>query len=270
MRYKLVFVITVIIMAAAGSAYPRSGDRLKGNVSIEALSEGRSAFLSIPHQDFWKGETRVTKKYLEARRGENYSIFIRNSSPERIGVVVAVDGRNIISGKKSSLANNEDMYIVNGYEHGRYEGWRTANDKVHKFYFTDVADSYAVRTFDDSTAMGLIAVAIYLEKERPKALLERKMQDKAARAPAAESSGKGGAAGLGYDAAGTGFGGEQYSPTVRVAFEPESGPVQKTLLKYEWREALCTKGILNCGGKPGSRLWDEGAYAPYPPGYCRN
>jgi len=270
MRYTLVLIIAIIIMAAAGSAYPHSGDRLRGNVSIEVLSEGRSAFLSIPHQDFWKGETRITKKYLEARRGENYSIVIRNSTPERIGVVIAVDGRNIISGKKSNLDNTEDMYIVNGYEHGRYDGWRTASDKVHKFYFTDLADSYAVKTFDDATAMGVIAVAIYLEKERPKALLERQMQDKAPRAPSAESSGKGGATGLGYDAAGTGFGREQYSPAVRVAFEPEFRPVRKTLLKYEWREVLCAKGILSCGRKPGNRLWDEDAYAPYPPGYCRN
>jgi len=37
-----------------------------------------------------------------------------------------------------------------------------------------MADSYAMRTFSDSTAMGVIAVAIYLEKERPKPLYEQK------------------------------------------------------------------------------------------------
>jgi hypothetical protein len=38
-------------------------------------------------------------------KGENYSIVIRNNTPERIGVVIAVDGRNIITGEKSFLKN---------------------------------------------------------------------------------------------------------------------------------------------------------------------
>ena len=68
-------------------------------------------------------------------------------------------------------------------------------------------------------------------------------------------------------AAGTGFGEGQYSPTVRVAFDPERKPVQKTLVKYEWRETLCRKGIINCGQEGRNRLWDEGEYAPFPPGH---
>jgi hypothetical protein len=54
---------------------------------------------------------------------------------------------------------------------------------------------------------------------------------------------------------------------VRVAFDPEPAPVQKTLIKYEWREVLCKKGILRCGQETGNRLWDDDAYAPFPPGY---
>jgi hypothetical protein len=162
------------------------------------------------------------------------------------------------------------MYIVNPYGHGQYDGWRTANDKVHRFYFTDIADSYAMRTFNDSTAMGVIAVAIYREKERPKALHEPRMQEGAPASPSAESSARN-KAGVGKDeAAGTGFGNEQYSPTIRVVFEPEEIPVQKTLIKYEWHEVLCKKGIMNCRQGSGNRLWDDAEYAPYPPGYSRN
>ena len=67
--------------------------------------------------------------------------------------------------------------------------------------------------------------------------------------------------------AGTGFGDEQYSPVVKVAFEPAGVPLQKTLVKYEWREVLCKKGILSCRQEPRNRLWDGDNYAPYPPGY---
>ena len=80
------------------------------------------------------------------------------------------------------------MYVVNGYEHGKYDGWRTARDKVYKFYFTDTADSYAMRTFSDSTSMGVIAVAVYREKERPKPLHEQKRIERAPGAPSASRS----------------------------------------------------------------------------------
>jgi len=257
-------------MTAAAPAHAHSGGVLKGEVSIEIVSEGGSNFLTIPDKDFTKGGTHIFKKYLEARRGENYGIVIRNITPERIGVVIAVDGRNIISGKKSDLKNGEDMYIVNGYEHGKYDGWRTASDKVHKFYFTDMGDSYAMRTFSDSTAMGVIAVAIYREKERPRLSYEQKRRDSAPAAPSAESSVKSKAGTARDESAGTGFGDKQYSPVIRVAFEPDPTPVQKTLVKYEWREVLCRKGILSCKQEPKNRLWDEDEYAPYPPGYPRN
>jgi hypothetical protein len=262
--------MAAVFMATAAPGYTHSGGPLRREVTIEIVSENGSNFLIIPHKDFVKGGTHVIKKYLEARRGEKYGIVIRNPTPDRIGLVIAVDGRNIISGKKSELKNSEDMYIVNGYEHGKYDGWRTASDQVHKFYFTDTADSYAMRTFSDSTAMGVIAVAIYLEKERPKLWYEQKRLDSAPAAPSAESSAKGKTGAARDESAGTGFGDEQYSPVIRVAFEPDLTPVQKTLVKYEWREVLCRKGILNCRQEPKNRLWDEDEYAPYPPGYPRN
>ena len=41
------------------------------------------------------------RAYVEAEKGERYGIRIRNNTGRRVGVVVAVDGRNIISGEKS-------------------------------------------------------------------------------------------------------------------------------------------------------------------------
>ena len=115
--------------------------------------------------------------------------------------------------------------------------------------------------------MGVIAVAVYREKERPRPRQEMKKQEPAPAAPAMEGAGRNKSLSSADEAAGTGFGDSQYSPTIRVAFEPEHTPAQKTLLKYEWRETLCRKGILSCGEKTGNRLWDNDGYAPYPPGY---
>jgi hypothetical protein len=269
MRYSTLAIITAAIMAASVPAYAHDGSRFSEAVSIDIVSERGSDFLTIPHRDSWKGETHIIKNYLEARRGANYGIRIRNRTPDRIGVVIAVDGRNIISGKRSNLKHTEAMYIINSYGYGRYDGWRTTSDTVHKFYFTDVPDSYSVRTFGDDSAMGVIAVAVYREKSRPKPVYERKRPQGSPAGPSAEQRPRDKMEAFDDERAGTGFGDEDYSPTVRVAFKPEKRPVQKTLIKYEWREVLCRKGILHCRWEAHNRLWDEYEYAPFPPGYRR-
>jgi hypothetical protein len=269
MRYALSAVLAVIMMAG-GAAYPHGDDGSKGEVSVEVVSDRGMTLVTVPHRDFWKGGTRVIKKYLEAKKGENYGIVIRNMTSERIGVVVAVDGRNIISGKRSDLRSSEDMYLVNSYEQGRYDGWRTDQDTVHRFYFTDPGDAYSTRTFNDASALGVIAVAVYREKDRPRPQREMKNQENAPAAPSAGSAERSRSLAAKDEAAATGFGEGQYSPTVRVAFEPERTPVQKTLVKYEWREVLCKNGILSCRPEIGNRLWDDGEYASYPPGYRGN
>lgn len=258
-------LIMVMLSASTGSATP-AHYHPEGNVNIEIVSDNGEEFITIPFKDIKTGSIHIIKKYLEAKRGENYSIGIRNNTPERIGVVIAVDGRNIITGKKSFLKNNETMYIVEPYGYTKLEGWRTDQNTVHRFYFTDIRDSYSVRTFGDSSAMGVIAVAAFRDREKP-IIYERQMKKEnapeSAFAPYEKSESKGYESG----AAGTGFGREQYSPVIKDKFKSESTPFEKILVKYEWREILCKKGLLKCLPEQGNRLWDEDEYAPYPPGY---
>jgi len=264
MRNRLIGIIMAVLVSAA-PAFGHGNAPFAGEVSVEIISDNGCVFRSFPASDHGKGETRVIKKYLEAKKGENYGIVIRNNSPERLGVVIAVDGRNIITGARSDLKNNETMYLVNAYEHAQYDGWRTTASEVHRFYFTEPADSYSVRTFADSSAMGVIAVAIYREKDRPQPLFDLSRHEAAPAAPSLDSAGRSMGKASAGESTGTGFGDSRYSPVVRVEFEPENVPVQKTLVKYEWRETLCKKGILKCGQERKNRLWDNDEYAPYPP-----
>jgi len=262
-RYVIVTLISIIFMLSAAPAFSYG----RGAVDVEIISDRGDEFSVMPFKDFETGCTHVIKRYLEAKRGKDYSVVIRNNMPERIGVVIAVDGRNIITGKKSFLKNNEMMYIVGPYGYTRLEGWRTDEDTVHRFYFTDIRDSYAVRTFGDSSAIGVIAVAVFREKETPGILYENQLhKEKAPASP--RSSEKGASERYESDAAGTGFGDEKYSPVTKVEFEPDGSPYEKILIKYEWWEILCSKGLLRCLPEERNRLWDEGGYAPYPPGYA--
>ena len=251
----------VAISAAAASA---------SVVDVEVVSDARG---TLPlYGAGSRGDAETHRHYLEARDGERYGIRIRNNTGGRIAVVVAVDGRNIISGTKSNLRGEERMYVLRPHESATYEGWRTARDTVNRFYFTDPGDSYAA-AFGDRSAMGVIAVAVYREAEAPRTTLREReapgappgkgMESDAAapRSFAPERQGK---------SAGTGFGEETDSPSVRVAFRPESRAAERHFLKYEWRDTLCRKGIMDCRWSR-NRFWDddEVEYAPYPPGRRR-
>jgi hypothetical protein len=54
-----------------------------------------------------------------------------------------------------------------------------------------------------------------------------------------------------------------------VAFEGEPHPSSRVFLKYEWRDTLCRKGIIDCS-EPANRFWpDSLSFAPPPPGSVR-
>jgi hypothetical protein len=231
----------------------------------------------------------VRKVYAEAIKGDHYRIEVKNRLNRRVGLVIAVDGRNIISGTKSWLKNNERMYILEPYGSGEFAGWRTAQDRINRFYFTDVPDSYAA-AFGDESAMGVIAVALYPEVQRYEPPLPLSQSapatprsyegmadgsaDKAAGALAAREDsgklmkGKDARSEQALESAGTGYGRGEYSPSQVVAFEPEKRALETIYLKYEWRSALCKLGVVACSQeprRPSNRFWGNNGYAAPPP-----
>lgn len=237
-----------------------------GEVEVEVISDrGRT----LPQYPVREGREGTYRAYVEATRGQRYSVQIRNRTNQRIGVVIAVDGRNIISGSRSNLRPDERMYVLGPYQQERYEGWRTGRNRVNRFYFTDAGDSYA-GAWGDYSAMGVIAVAAFREAVRYQPLpgvQEGGDQRGLRRAPSSAE----GAAPRSQAEPGTGYGEEEWSPSRRVEFDPERQPFARFFLKYAWRETLCRQGVIeNCygGGRrpPRNRFWDEDdQYAPPPP-----
>ncbi len=256
-------VLTVLMLVLFVLLYSEKGIGSQGRgIELTIVDDNGNEFNSIPFKKAMLGDTLVKKDYLEAIKGENFSIIVRNNTPDRIGIVIAVDGRNIISGKKSLLRSTERMYIVQPYGSTELDGWRTDHKTVNRFFFTDSADSYSVRTFSDASAMGVIAGTVFREKvpvrKRYNGILQK---NRAAKAPSA------GMRAFEGDTAGTGFGNKKHSPSRTVIFSPEKNPFEKLLVKYEWRETLCNKSLIDCRDQGRNRLWDEYGYAPYPPGY---
>ncbi|MCB1875405.1 MAG: hypothetical protein KDH88_05465 [Chromatiales bacterium] len=225
-------------------------------VEVEVVSDRGREFQQIPTRSDRGSD--ATRSWLVAEPNRNYAIRVHNRSRERVGLVIAVDGRNILDGSYSNLRYNEAMYVLGPGEEAEYSGWRTERDRVNRFVFTDFADSYAA-AWDDPSAPGTIAVAVFAE-DRPEV---RVPQSTRKRAPAGS---------LAEDSAGTGFGEEEYSPTRRVHFRAESRPMEKHFIKYEWRETLCRNGVLDCRNRHrDNRFWPRPhaneRYAPYPPGW---
>ena len=154
---KLLVICAVLLMWIGYAAAATIGD----TIEVSIVSDNGRFLPFYP----MKSHPTLKKVYAEAIKGDHYRIIIRNKLNRRVGVVVAVDGRNIISGQKSWLKNNERMYILEPYATNEYSGWRTAQDKINRFYFTDVPDSYAA-AFGDKSAMGVIAVVAYPEIRR--------------------------------------------------------------------------------------------------------
>ena len=125
-------------------------------VDVSVLVDGSTAPL------FMKPGT-WDKQYFQAFQGRNYSLQLRNNTGRRIGVLIAVDGLNVVNGERSSLSNREPMYVLDPWESATIKGWRSSLNQVRRFVFVDEERSYAERTGQANGDMGWIRVLSFNE-----------------------------------------------------------------------------------------------------------
>ena len=207
------------------------------------------------------------RHYFQAFEGRNYAIAIKNNSGRRVGVLVSVDGLNVVNGERSHLSSREPMYVLDPYERSVIKGWRTSLQNVRKFVFVDEERSYAERTGQANGDMGWIRVMAFRENA-PLAWDWGKVRsgyrDNGAQAPSAPYSGddrnqaapqeesfrKGEAPEASRDYAGgqpsnpgTGWGTPSRDPVRQVRFVAESHATDQLILRYEYASGLRALGI---------------------------
>ena len=244
-------------------------------VDVQLLVQGHAAplYLSRDARD---------RFYLQAFRGRNYSLSLRNRTAQRIGVLIAVDGLNVVNGERSTLASGKPMYVLGPYETTVIRGWRTSMSEVRQFVFVDEERSYAERTDQANGDMGWIRVLAFRENqpqvwyEKPMLKDDRANEGQAERrvdgAPAPpgasgqaqeapkspardESRASAGIMGnAGESFPGTGWGDRRDDPAQWVHFIAAPVATDHLVLRYEYEDGLRALGIFP---ERTNRLWER-------------
>ena len=271
--YLTVAMLLLGAVPALAQNYGSPGSRSDWNdvadgrlVDVQVLVEGRTTPLYFAPNKF-------DRHYFQAFKGRNYAIQVRNNTSRRVGVLMAVDGLNVVSGERSSLSRNESMYVLDPFESTVIRGWRTSLSDVRKFVFVDEERSYAERTGQANGDMGWIRVLAFRENAPvtwfPNQVRDRndpdfgdlnqdEMRQHGATPPAApearaqrrgETQETRGYADNGQSNPGTGWGERGYDPVRRTKFVAERRATDHIVLRYEYASGLRALGI---------RIWNNG------------
>ncbi|GHA86110.1 hypothetical protein [Cognatilysobacter bugurensis] len=251
-RTAFAAITAAALLLTSAAAFAR-GHYDSGPVEVDLVDRDRGYVLP---QYLHRGQ-----RWVPGTPGHRYAVRLTNHSPERVLVVLSVDGVNAMSG--DSAAVDQGGYVLEPWQSTEVAGWRKSMRDVAQFYFSDPRDSYAARTgrpYD----VGVIGVAVFEEarryyapprvggyRERPIA----QSQASEAQAPEAQAEGQPAQAPAPADAPemagsraqsiGTGHGYREYAPVRRTGFVRASRhPVQVTQLRYEDERALLARGIV--------------------------
>jgi hypothetical protein len=166
-RTPRLLALTVLpaLMLAVLTASPTFASRTTGFettadgrlVDVQVQVDGRTVPLYLPTD----GSDR---HYFQAFRGRHYALVVTNNTGRRIGVLVAVDGLNVVNGQRSSLAANEAMYVLDPWERTVIRGWRSSLQDVRQFVFVDEERSYAQRIGQANGDLGWVRVLAFNER----------------------------------------------------------------------------------------------------------
>lgn len=272
--FWLLFAMTGLLGLIAKTSFAAPWGNFDTNadgrlVDVRVLVSGRSAplYTAPGHYD---------RSYFQAFRGQNYSLLLHNNSNRRVGVLIAVDGLNVISGERSGLSRNEAMYVLDPYEETTINGWRTSLDEVRRFVFVDEEHSYAERTNQANGDLGWIRVLAFREQISPWDQIRKYKEesrpygggsqpnegpglDQAPRANAAPQvapeMSKSYADRQDESNPGTGWGDRKSDHVSRTNFRPEANPVDRITLRYEYARGLAQLGIHV--RQRGDRTWER-------------
>ena len=210
--------------------------------------------------------------YVEALKGREYAIRLRNPYGVRVAVALSVDGLNTIDARHTNAADAR-KWIIEPYQTITISGWQTSRTAARRFEFTTEERSYA-QALGQPSDLGVISAVYFRERVRPVVVdgmttrsgagggqgggaragqardAERAPEPSAAPAgPAAQGALGDGRANKAEqrsadEFAATGMGRQTDHAITQIWLDLEDTPVQQVNIRYEFRPQLVRLGIL--------------------------
>ncbi len=242
MNHRYAYGLVACLALAAGphaemsaSTVPRQGTNVE--ILVDGVVQRRYA-----HDGRW---------YVEALKGREYAIRLRNPYGVRVAVALSVDGLNTIDARETTAAAAR-KWVLDPYQTVTISGWQTSQTHARRFEFTTEERSYG-QALGKTANLGVISAVFF--KERVSAAMTEASRDRFRSAPAPSASPGDQRADSGLRAAGeskqadneyaaTGMGRATGHAVTQVWMDLEDAPVHTMNIRYEFRPQLVRLGIL--------------------------
>jgi len=229
---------TLMAVAAVALVLPLTARTVDGTPEVTVLVDG------VAREEYvHRGST-----YIEALRGREFTIRLRNPTAQRVAVALSVDGLNTIDAKHSD-AWSASKWVLEPYETAEIAGWQVSGSAARRFYFTGERDSYGAK-LGETRNLGIIEAVFYRERvpRFSQELLQKDQRrrdgiESGATAPA-PSRAEAQRQAVDDDYAATGMGRRTRHDVEEVHIDLERSPIAAVALRYEFHPQLVRLGVF--------------------------
>ena len=235
MRNALGCLALFAVFLGSSSVAAAQGPHAQGAYSVDIVMNGQAQPIYLSG-----GQAFVAGVF-----GQAYEIRVHNRSGQRVEAVVAVDGRDVVTGQPVDPRRHRG-HLVRPFGTTSIAGFRSSEASVAQFRFSTIPRSYAWRT---GTAWGIGTIRVWVFEEsmpEPVVVLPHGMPglrggDGRSASPSMAESG---APSAPRDM-GTEYGEQRWSPVMRTHFQRQSHHANTVLgIRYQSHDALAAAGIL--------------------------
>lgn len=254
------FLLTTLVGVGAAILLQRSAAAAPLQQS-ERVTPGKRITYSNFKVDVLVDGRRLTeynergRTFIEAERGAEYEIRLRNPSADRVAVALSVDGLNTIDAEQTS-AVNASKWVIEPYQTITITGWQMSSERARKFYFTSERDSYAAK-LGRKADFGVISAVFFRERRRQPIPITKGNAPPSSSPSSSSSSGaelesRAQADGVQANRAATGIGRSVRNDVREIDMELDSRPVAEVTMRYQYstsRSRFCPEpGIRRITG----------------------
>ena len=260
MKHRFTYLMfTVLTLAGQVVMSADSVRRPAGDIDIVVNGVAQPRYA---HQGRW---------YVEALKGREYAIRIRNPYGVRVAVALSVDGLNTIDARQTT-ADAARKWVLAPYETVTISGWQTSQTEARRFEFTTEEHSYG-QALGKTANLGVISAVFFKERvatphdrgrERCQSALgqqRRPLKVNAVNRPRAVPENPT------TNMLPPGWAVAPATSSTQVRLDLEDAPAQTVNIRYEFRPQLVRLGVLS-PAPTGGHLERRERARGFEPGFC--